>query len=301
MKKMLFVFNPNSGKGLIKNYLLDIVKVFTEGGYELCVYPTKSPRDGYEYVKENGSRFDVVACSGGDGTLNEVVDAALAIQPDDRPPIGYIPSGSTNDFAVSLGISKNMVDAAADIVKGEPCYCDVGDFNGRTFNYVAAFGAFTNVSYATPQEMKNILGHQAYYIEAVKRITEIRPSHMRIYANDRMEEGDFIYGMVSNAKSVAGMTNLLGDNVKLNDGLFELMFIRNPRTPLDFQQLVDGFINQRIQDKDQAVCFQCSDVVVECDEGVDWVLDGEYGGNNTRVEISVLGSQVRLISTDIIE
>jgi diacylglycerol kinase family enzyme len=177
----------------------------------------------------------------------------------------------------------------------------VGDFNGRTFNYVAAFGAFTNVSYATPQEMKNILGHQAYYIEAVKRITEIRPSHMRIYANDRMEEGDFIYGMVSNAKSVAGMTNLLGDNVKLNDGLFELMFIRNPRTPLDFQQLVDGFINQRIQDKDQAVCFQCSDVVVECDEGVDWVLDGEYGGNNTRVEISVLGSQVRLISTDIIE
>lgn len=301
MKKMLFVFNPNSGKGHIKNYLLDIIKVFCEADYELCVYPTKAQRDGYEYVKNNGMKYDVISCSGGDGTLNEVVDAVITFPPQKRPPVGYIPSGSTNDFAISLGIPMDMKKAAVNIVEGFPSYCDIGDFGGRTFNYVAAFGAFTDVSYATPQEMKNVLGHQAYFIEAVKKITDIKPAHLSIYVDGERIEGDFIYGMVSNAKSVAGMTNLLGENVKLNDGLFELTFIRKPRTPIDLQQLIDGFLKQNIQDKKQTVTFQCSDVVIESAEGIDWVLDGEYGGNHKRIEIGVKASAIQLITKEMIQ
>lgn len=154
MKKIVFVLNPHSGKALIKNALLKIIQVFSEAGYDVTVYPTKAPLDGYEYLKKREGQYDVLVCSGGDGTLNEVVRAVLEYQ-GDKPPIGYIPSGSTNDFATSLNIPKDMVRAAQHIAAGEPVQCDIGRANGeRSFNYVAAFGAFTEVSYATPQHLK---------------------------------------------------------------------------------------------------------------------------------------------------
>ena len=160
--KMLFVFNPNSGKAQIKNQLMKIIQVFSKAGYEITVYPTKAPLDGYQHILDNEGRYDVITCSGGDGTLNETVAAVLKYK-GEKPPIGYIPSGTTNDFAASLGIPRNMVKAAVNIAKGKHFPCDVGIVNGeRSFNYVAAFGAFTRVSYGTPQNLKNILGHQAY-------------------------------------------------------------------------------------------------------------------------------------------
>ena len=297
MPKMLFVFNPNSGKARIKYVLLDIIKILSRGGYDLTVYPTKAPRDGYKYVVSNGAAYDVIACSGGDGTLNETVDALLTMEPQDRPPIGYIPSGSTNDFANTLGIPKSMKDAARCIVKGTPHPCDVGDFNGRTFNYVAAFGAFTDVPYATPQDMKNVLGHQAYLIEAMKRVTDIRPIPLTIHVNGNIIRDEFIYGMISNTTSVGGMKNLIGTGVGLNDGLFELTFIRKPKNPIDLQQLLNGFMTQSMQDKTQVLSCKCSRVEIESPQEVEWVLDGEYGGKHTKMVIEVKRSAVRLITT----
>ena len=296
MAKMLFVFNPHSGKARIKYLLLDIIKIFTRAGYDVTVYPTKAPRDGYEYVARNVCEYDIVVCGGGDGMLNETVDAVLTVPKEKRPPIGYIPSGSTNDFASTLEIPKNMKEAARYIVNGKPHPCDVGDFNGRTFNYVAAFGAFTDVSYETPQDMKNILGHQAYIIEAAKRVTEIRPARLTINVNGERVEDEFIYGMISNSRSVAGMKNLVGPDVGLNDGLFELTFIKKPKNPMDLQQIVNGFITQSIQDKSQVFSCKCSRAEIESSEETDWVLDGEYGGSHKKIAVEVKRSAIELIT-----
>lgn len=296
MKKLLFVFNPNSGKARIKYALLDIIKILSRGGYDVTVYPTKMPRDGYEYIVSNGNGYDTIVCSGGDGMLNETMDAMLTIPADKRPLLGYIPSGSTNDFASTVGIPKNMKEAARQIIYGNPYYCDVGSFNGRIFSYVAAFGAFTDVSYATPQDMKNVLGHQAYIIEAMKRVTDIHSVRLKINVNDECIEDDFIYGMISNSRSVAGMKNLIGQDVGLNDGVFELTFIKKPKTPIDLQQLLNGFVTQSMQDKSQVISCKCSSAKIESSEEIEWVLDGEYGGKHKMIEFEVKQSAIRLIT-----
>lgn len=298
MAKMLFVFNPYSGKARIKYALLDIIKIFSAAGYDVTVYPTRAVRDGYNYIVRNANGYDVIVCGGGDGMLNETADAVLTLPEGKRPPIGYIPSGSTNDFASTLGIPKNMKEAARYIVRGKPHYCDVGGFNGKTFNYVAAFGAFTDVSYQTPQDMKNILGHQAYLIEAVKRVTDIRPVKLKISVNGKTVEDEFIYGMISNSRSVAGMKNLVGTDVGLNDGVFELTFIKKPKNPLDLQQIVNGLITQSVQDKAQVVSCKCERAEIESCEETDWVLDGEYGGRYKNIIVEVKKSAIQLITED---
>ena len=242
--KMLFVFNPNSGKAQIKNQLMKIIQVFSKAGYEITVYPTKAPLDGYQHILDNEGRYDVITCSGGDGTLNETVAAVLKYK-GEKPPIGYIPSGTTNDFAASLGIPRNMTKAAVNIAKGKRFPCDVGIVNGeRSFNYVAAFGAFTRVSYGTPQNLKNILGHQAYVIEAVRSLSTIKPQYMRVYSEEMNVEGNFVYGMISNTDSVGGIKNLTGNDVNLQDGLFEVTLIRELNNPIAVQSLINAFITK---------------------------------------------------------
>ena len=182
-KKLLFVFNPFSGKGQIKNKLMNIVDQFVKNGYEVTVYPTQKPQDAMELVRQEAGRFSLVVCSGGDGTLDEVVSGMM--QRECKVPIGYIPAGSTNDFAGSLKIPKNMDKAAQAVMSGVPFACDVGSFNGEYFVYIAAFGLFTDVSYATRQELKNRIGHIAYIIEGVKRIASIQSFHLKISAGEQ--------------------------------------------------------------------------------------------------------------------
>ena len=254
--KMLFVFNPNSGKAQIKNQLMKIIQVFSKAGYEITVYPTKAPLDGYQHILDNEGRYDVITCSGGDGTLNETVAAVLKYK-GEKPPIGYIPSGTTNDFAASLGIPRNMVKAAVNIAKGKHFPCDVGIVNGeRSFNYVAAFGAFTRVSYGTPQNLKNILGHQAYVIEAVRSLSTIKPQYMRVYSEEMNVEGNFVYGMISNTDSVGGIKNLTGNDVNLQDGLFEVTLIRELNNPIAVQSLINAFITKDLSKCDCPLKFQ---------------------------------------------
>ena len=202
MKKMLFIVNPRSGKGQIKNNLLEILDIFNKAGYEPTMHITQSVLDAKETVKAKAADYDVVVCSGGDGTLNETVSGLM--EEGIEIPLGYIPAGSTNDFASSLRIPRNMKKAAQLITEGRLFQCDVGTFNERYFNYVAAFGAFTEVSYATPQQMKNVLGHQAYILEAMKKLMSIKPATMILEHDGGRIEGEFLYGMISNSTSVGG-------------------------------------------------------------------------------------------------
>ena len=284
MKRMLFVYNPNSGKAQIKNHLFDIVRIFSDGGYDVTVYPTKFSKDGYNKVIENEGKYDIIACSGGDGTLNEVVSAMMEYK--EKLPIGYIPSGSTNDFAVSLGIPKNMQNAALHIVTGHQKSCDVGVFNGRYFNYIAGVGAFTEVSYDTSQGLKNMFGHQAYILESVKSIPNIKPFRMTIETEYGIEEDEFLYGMISNATTIAGIKRLAGKDVIMNDGYFELTFVRKTFNPIDVQSALTDFISGNRTSK-AIYSTKVKKVKLTSDRDLPWVLDGEYGGLQREVTIEV--------------
>lgn len=293
MKKLFFVYNPYSGRAYIKNCLSDIVNIFTVAGYEVTVYPTQRVLDGYEKVCEADGKYDLIVCSGGDGTLNEVIGAAMTHQIT-RPRIGYIPSGSTNDFASGLGIPKDMKKAARNIADGEVFSCDIGLMNGRYFNYVAAFGVFTEVSYKTPQNMKNILGHQAYVLESIKSLSKIQAYDMKIQFDTVVREERYIFGMVANSESVGGIKGIIGSDVEMNDGMFEVALVKEPKNPIELQQVIGGLLNKN-SDNPMVERFKTSEIVFESSEMVAWTLDGEDGGEHTNVDIQVLNKAVDII------
>ena len=292
MKKMLFIFNPRSGRERLRTKLLDILDLFVKAGYEVTVHVTQSAGDAQKQVEKKGGGVELLVCSGGDGTLNEVVSGMMAWSREKRPQLGYIPAGSTNDFAASLDLPKNMLRAAAIAVAGRPFAIDVGKFgDGRYFVYVAAFGAFTEVSYKTPQETKNVLGHQAYMLEAVKRIAGLKSYRMKFFWDDQELEEDFILGMVTNTISIGGFKGLVQPRVALNDGEFEVMLVRKPRTPKDIQSIVSCLINKDAEN-DCVYMFRTSNLRMESEEIVDWTLDGEYGGGVKELCIENLREEI---------
>ena len=241
-KQMLFVYNPKAGKAQIRSNLLDIIDTFVKAGYEVTAYPTQAPGDAVKAVQERRAGYDMVVCSGGDGTLDEVVTGMM--KSEERLPIGYVPAGSTNDFANSLKIPKSMLQAADVVVNGRTFACDVGKFNYNIFIYVAAFGIFTDVSYGTPQDTKNVLGHAAYLIEGVRRLPSVRSYPLKITCNGEVIEGEFLYGMVTNSHSVGGFRGITGQNVALDDGLFEVTLIRKPTNPLDINNIIRALVDK---------------------------------------------------------
>lgn len=283
MKKLLFVYNQYSGKAQIKNQLMEIIDIFTKADYEVTVHPTQSRGDAIEQMKYRKPDYDLIVCSGGDGTLDEVVTGMM--ESSLRTPIGYIPAGSTNDFAASLTIPKNMCDAARMITERNLFKCDIGRFQNDTFVYIAAFGLFTDVSYETPQDMKNILGHMAYILEGMKRISNIKSYHMVVTGDDVVLEGDYAYGMVTNSKSVGGFKNITGKDVDLSDGLFEVTLIKLPMNPLELNELVQNLLTQRMEG-DLIQSFKTKTLKIEPSEEMSWTLDGENGGVHKEVIIS---------------
>ena len=269
-KRMLFVFNPKAGKGRIKMHLLDIVDIFNKGGYEVIIRATQGPKDAYEQVKEYADQVDLIAC--------------------------YIPAGSTNDFANSLFMPKSMTAAASMIMEEQIYHCDIGKFNNQTFAYVAAFGLFTNVSYETDQDLKNILGHVAYVLEGMKQLFEVKSYHLKVTSDELTVENDFIYGMISNSRSVGGFKNLTGKNVDMNDGLFEVTLITNPKNPLELQEIMTALLTAE-DNTDLIYSFKSAHVVIESEEAVPWTLDGEFGGDQTHVEIDNLHEAMNLYLT----
>lgn len=281
-KKILFVYNPKAGKAKIRSKLADILDVFAESGFEVCVYPTRKQGDAIEIVANRKPIYDLVVCSGGDGTLDEVVTGMSASS--FRTPIGYIPAGSTNDFAGSLHLPKDMVEAARLVVKGRNFPCDVGSFNNDIFVYIAAFGIFTEVSYETGQEIKNTLGHMAYVLEGMKRLPSVKPRHFKVTYDDKVIEDDFIFGMITNSLSVGGFKNITGKNVQLDDGVFEVTLIKYPKNPVELTEIMNSLMNRDIDTK-TTYCFRASSIRFESDEEVSWTLDGENGGAHREVYI----------------
>lgn len=291
-KKLLFIYNPKAGKAQIKSKLADILDIFAEAEYEITVAPTRKRDDARLATAGRSKKYDLVVCSGGDGTLDEVVTGMM--QSGFRTPIGYIPAGSTNDFGGSLGLPKNMVQAAQTIVSGRNFPCDVGSFNTDTFVYIAAFGLFTDVSYETEQEVKNVLGHMAYLLEGMKRLSAIRSFPMKVSYDDQVIEDDFIFGMITNSTSVGGFKNITGKNVKLDDGVFEVTLIRRPKNPIELNNIMISLVNRDI-DMGAMYCFRTDRVVLESKEPVAWTLDGENGGNHERVEIRNLHQAIEIM------
>ena len=296
-KQMLLVINPRSGKAQIRNRLLDILDIFTKAGYQVQVHVTQRALDARDVILRDGGNKDLIVCSGGDGTLNETISGMMGLPV--CPQLGYIPAGSTNDFASSLHIPRQMAEAARAAAEGQPYPIDIGNFCGdRYFVYVAGFGAFTEVSYLTPQDRKNVLGHQAYMLEGVKSLTSIKSYPMKIAWKEGSEEtgleGEFIFGMVTNTISVGGFKGLVNQKVALNDGLFEVLLIRTPRTPLELSNIVSGLFIRDDQGSDLVYKFKTNALQIQAAEPVDWVLDGEFGGSRTDVQVENLCCRMKI-------
>ncbi len=281
-EKLLLIYNPYAGKATIKRKLADIIDLFVKANYEVTVYPTQGPGEAIEITETQSNSYSLLVCSGGDGTLDEVVTGMM--QAEHRIPIGYIPAGSTNDFARSLHIPRDMMSAARMIVNGKPFPCDIGAFNEDTFVYIAAFGIFTDVSYETAQEMKSVLGYAAYVLEGMKRLSSIDTYRLKVTTTTQQIEDEFIFGMVTNSHSVGGFKKITGKRVALDDGLFELILVKYPTNPIELNGTLAAILTGSI-DPAYMYCLKVEEAIIESEEEVAWTLDGEYGGDHKKVEI----------------
>ncbi len=292
-KRLLLIMNPYAGQKTGKKYLADILELFCKADYIPTAFMTIGTGNGYALAKEHATAAELVVCVGGDGTFNEVMSGVIDSGAD--VPIGYIPCGSTNDFASGLGLSKTPLRAAQDILEGVPQTYDVGLFNGRYFSYVASFGAFTRASYATPQNLKNALGHIAYILEGIKDLPNIRPVHMRLETADAVFEDDYIFGAISNSTSLGGILTLASDTVDMNDGLFELLLIKYPKTAAELNECI-----RCLQEKNyhsSMLTFHSTDrLTITTDESIDWTLDGEHEPGHAHITVENRHNAYRLIS-----
>lgn len=283
MKKLYFILNLQSGKATISSKLAVVIDMFTKAGYEVTARPTQERMDACAAAKYAcGQGFDLIVCSGGDGTLNEVIQGVM--RSEKKLPIGYIPAGSTNDFARGVGIPRNIIDAVQWIIDGKKYPCDIGSFNDKFFTYIAAFGAFTEVTYETSQQVKNVLGHVAYVLNGISRLKNIKSYHMKITYDDEIIEDNYIFGMVTNSSSVAGLLSL--NNFLLDDGLYEVTLIKTPGNPLDLQRIIHSLLNIDIDiDTAYIKSFRTSKIRFECDDELQWAIDGEFGGAYKTVDV----------------
>ena len=287
MKKLLFVYNPRAGKEMLKPRLSDVLDIFVKAGYEVTVHPTQAYRDAYYQIKEyEVGKYDLIACSGGDGTIDEVATGMMKRREmgKDVVPVGYIPAGTTNDFAKSLHIPRKPLAAADNAVKGVPFPCDIGKFNDSVFVYIAAFGIFTDVSYETDQAVKNVLGHMAYILEGAKRIFNIPSYKIKVEHDGEVIEDEFIFGMVTNSRSVGGYSNMVGKNIVFYDGLFEVTLIKTPKNPIALQEIIAALLIEQVDTK-HMYTFKTKKITFDSVEEIPWTLDGEFGGEQDYVEI----------------
>ena len=295
LKKSLFIFNPVSGKSQIRFDLIEILQILSNDAYVITCYPTKCQGDARNVVRSRRDDYQYVFCAGGDGTLDEVVTGMMESRDKKAVPIGYIPAGTTNDFASSLGIPSDMKAAARVAARGKNFKCDLGRINGDTyFTYVAAFGVFTETSYETPQDMKNLLGHMAYVLQGVMDLGKLRTYHFSVESDELSISDEFVFGMITNSKSVGGIPDITGSQVDMSDGLFEVTLIKMPTNILELGEIVQ-YLSNAIDTSDFVYQFKTSHIVMESPEMVKWTKDGEYGGSYKRVEITNLHKAFEII------
>jgi len=292
MKKMLFVMNPFAGQRRANRFLVDIIRLFNEADYEVVAHMTRGVGDAVNVVQRKAKEVDLIVCCGGDGTLNETVTGMLRSGVAD--PIGYIPSGSTNDFATSLKLSMNIMQAAQDIVDGEPVPYDVGRFGDRYFSYVASFGAFTKASYTTPQNVKNALGHTAYVLEGINELSQIRMEHVRMEIDGVIVEDDFLFGAISNSTSVGGILTLDPNVVDVSDGLLEVLLVRAPRTLMEIPECIQAVQSQKYNCS--MITFRSARKVnIFANPSMPWTLDGEKEEGHEEVTAENIHHAIRLM------
>ena len=292
MKKLLFIMNPLAGQKRANRFLPDIISLYNRAGYDVTTYITGAPGDATRVAARLASETDLIVCCGGDGTLNETISGVLCRGVD--VPIGYIPAGSTNDFATSLKLSTNIMQAAQDVLDGTPRAYDVGDFGGRYFSYVASFGAFTRTSYSTPQSVKNALGHTAYLLEGIQEISQLRKEHIRMEMDGQVVEDDFLFGAISNSTSVGGVLALDPKQVDLGDGKFEIMLIRAPRNLTEITECIQAVQTQKFSCAMITFC-SASNIRVYADPAMPWTLDGEKEEGKELIDVRNLHQAIRLI------
>ena len=297
-EKVLFIVNPTSGKMTIKNKLFEVLKIFSDAGFEPTVLMTEKSGDATTFAKTYAPDFDRIISCGGDGTLNEIVTGIMSLPPEERRPIGFIPAGTTNDLADTLRIPKTPVAAAEAIIQNQPLPNDVGWFNNtRYFNYIASCGAFTSTSYATPQNMKNSLGHLAYVLEGIKSLNEIKPIYMKVTCDELTTDGDFLFAGVTNSLSVGGIYKFDAKHVNLSDGTFEVILIRMPKNTTDIVDIFYKLANLDYEEN-QVLFFHTSSITIECEEPTKWTVDGEYGGTLEKVTIKNLPGAIKIFKPD---
>lgn len=292
MKKLLFIVNPRAGKTKSTAPLFDAVAAFSRASYLVRVFVTEAGGQARDIAAKWGGQYDLVVCAGGDGTLNETISGLMQLE--QRPPLGYLPNGSTNDFAASLHLHTTVATAARAVAGGIPYSLDIGRHNDRYFAYVASFGAFTRSSYSASQAAKNALGHFAYILEGLGDLDSLRPYRCAIDADGEHFEGDFIFGAVCNSTSLGGLVKLDPKHVSMDDGTFELLLLRMPKTALDLQNLITAMT--RMQYDYPGVIFRhVKNVVLTTNENISWSLDGEYAASAPRVEIQCLPGAIELV------
>lgn len=292
-RRILLIINPCAGMLQAEKAAGGIIRQFCGVGFSVRVHMTSGPGDARRLAEEAGADFDIVACCGGDGTLNEVMSGIA--HTECKVPIGYIPCGTTNDLAASLGLPRSVSQAAEVVISGTPYPEDVGLFRDeRYFTYVASFGAFTRASYATPQKAKNAIGHLAYILEGAKSINEIKPFAVSVDCDGEKISGDFIFGAVTNSTSIGGLMKLSSDIVDLNDGQFELMLVRNPDRPSEIGKILHEVLYGKY-DGDLVALRHGSSISFRSEVPLSWTLDGEYGGSYTETRIENLRGRIRII------
>ncbi len=292
-KRLLLLVNPISGKARIKTQLMGILKIFSDAGFRTEVHVTRFASDATQKVMEEGKNFDVIVALGGDGTLNEVVTGALRVRYEGD--IGFVPCGTTNDFASSLSIPKDPIKAAELIATGVGKEQDFGSFNRlRYFTYIAAFGAFTDVSYSTDQKLKNVFGHVAYVSEGIARLQELRSYHVKVTCDDVLYEEDVLFGAAANSLSIGGVMKLKSDQVDLSDGYHEVLLVRNPKNAADLAHLSKELLSGNFENK-SVLFFRGKKIVFDCDEEIPWCVDGEFAGKYEHAVIRNLHDRLKII------
>lgn len=272
MKKMLFIMNPYAGQRKANRHLPDIISLFNRAGYAVTVHMTDGPGDATRIAQELAPGMDLVACCGGDGTFSETVNGLLNLGLE--IPLGYIPAGTTNDFAHSLKLSTDIMEAARNIAEGLPSALDVGKFHEKYFTYVASFGAFSRTSYTTPQNVKNALGHTAYILGGISELSQLRTEHIRLELEDQVIEDDFIFGAICNSTSLGGMLTLDPKVVDMTDGKLEVMLVRMPKSLLEISECIQAVQSQKYNCA-MITFLSAERMKIICDGDIAWTLDGE--------------------------
>ena len=293
-KKLLLIVNPFSGKAKMVTNLMAVTQILSDRGFEVTVYPTKRAGDATLRAKEvNENEYDRIVVCGGDGTLNEVITGLMLS--GTKCKIGYIPAGTLNERSLGLKIPRSIPEAAKVSAADGEMRLDIGKFGERYFSYTASFGAFTEASYSTPQEVKNVLGQAAYFFEGIKSLGNIHPVHLKFECEEKTVEGDYIFGAVSNSMSVGGIVKFKENLVKLNDGLFEVMLIKNPKNILELQNILDGILRGDLN-RAQIDFFHTKKLTVSGGKGVSWTLDGEFASGKDSIVIENIPSALWLVS-----